>query len=169
MDTVPAWQHRKDVEYLRGAGQKVAHALQSQMRDSGSGTYPRVARLTDKQGYDRVFKTRLVFRTNSLLIRVSATRETALENPTSRLGIVVSRKYGPAVARNRFRRVIREAFRIHKNQFRFPMENKRGKAPESKRVIASPVDVVILPRGTAKETGPLSYGDIVRELQPYLA
>lgn len=35
-----------------------------------------------------------------------------------RLGLTVSRKKGPAVVRNRIKRVVREFFRIYQNEFR---------------------------------------------------
>ncbi len=38
--------------------------------------------------------------------------------PYRRLGVTVSKRYGNAVARNRFKRLIREAFRIQ--QYRLP-------------------------------------------------
>jgi ribonuclease P protein component len=39
------------------------------------------------------------------------------EEPGSKLGLVVSRKVGNAVARNRVKRRIREYFRLHQHEF----------------------------------------------------
>lgn len=38
-------------------------------------------------------------------------------SPYIKLGITVSRKYGNAVKRNRFKRLVREAFRVRSSQF----------------------------------------------------
>ena len=50
------------------------------------------------------------------------------------MGLVVSRKVGPAVARNRFKRLLREAFRLH-----------LGELPEG-------LDLVVIPRRAAEPT-----------------
>jgi len=38
------------------------------------------------------------------------------------LGLVVSRKVGHAVVRNRVKRVVREYFRLHQNEFDLPLD-----------------------------------------------
>lgn len=53
----------------------------------------------------------------------------------SRLGVITSSRIGPAVVRNRARRLLREAFRLHQNQ------------------LASPVDLVLVARNSIAGKG----------------
>ena len=46
----------------------------------------------------------------------------AQEVPGSRLGVVTSRKVGPAVVRNRARRLLREVFRRHQHALDHPVD-----------------------------------------------
>lgn len=61
----------------------------------------------------------------------------------TRLGISASKKYGPSVARNRFKRLVREAFRLNQH------------------LIPAGWDIIVKPRGVAKE---LSLKEISEDL-----
>jgi ribonuclease P protein component len=71
-----------------------------------SHTLPASRRIRRRGEFDRVFKTGR--RTHGQFITVVAA---AGPGPSTRLGIVASRKLGGAVARNRAKRLIREMFR----------------------------------------------------------
>lgn len=86
-------------------------------------------RLKTPADFDRVFANRRSAADEHMVV-YSAPSE--CQHP--RLGLVVGRKVGSAVARNRWKRLIREAFRL--NQHRLPMG----------------IDLVVLPRGKQPPT-----------------
>ncbi|BBM87778.1 ribonuclease P protein component [Candidatus Uabimicrobium amorphum] len=100
-------------------------------------SFPQQSRLRAKSEFSAVFAAkkshaarflRCYYRKNSL--------------STARLGIVVSRKYGKAYERNRFKRIIRETFRLYKN---------RGVS----------MDIVVLPNRRNKS---LKYEDLAKDM-----
>lgn len=70
-------------------------------------------RLTEKKDFSEVFdQPNCKYSTAELLVLARST-----DIPVARLGVVVPKKnIRKAVARNRIKRVIRESFRLHKNQ-----------------------------------------------------
>ena len=68
--------------------------------------YPKTARLRRAADFRRVVREGLVCPGAEAVVRKRAN-----EAQTARLGIAAPRRYGNAVRRNRFRRLVREAFR----------------------------------------------------------
>lgn len=85
--------------------------------------FPKQLRLRKQAEFDRVFRQRVYARNDVLKILVVAN-----ELPYSRLGLSVSRQMGTAVVRNRWKRMIREAFRL------------------SRESLPSGLDIVVIPQ-----------------------
>ena len=73
--------------------------------------FPKQLRLRKQAEFDRVYQARLFAADDVLIVNGYAS---GLSHP--RLGLSVSRKVGKAVIRNRWKRLIREAFRLSKTQ-----------------------------------------------------
>jgi len=76
------------------------------MPDQPSERFPKSRRVVRQRDFDRAFKSGRVI-ADSVLVVHSTKNELAHH----RLGISISRKVGNAVVRNRWKRLIREAFR----------------------------------------------------------
>ena len=90
--------------------------------------FPKTARLLKSTDFDRVFHRRCSYADRSIVIYFAIG---ASERP--RLGLVVSRKCGNAVVRNRWKRALREAFRSVQNELPSHLElvalPRRGAQP----------------------------------------
>lgn len=73
--------------------------------------FPRNRRLLTGRDYDRVFKEGRKFTRPSFVVYIA--QRPPEHEQISRCGLTISRKYGKAVRRNRWRRRIREIFRVN--------------------------------------------------------
>lgn len=83
----------------------------------------RVERLRKRSEFQRVFDEGKVFSNDQITVYALLN-----DNPISRLGLVVGRKFGNSPRRNRFKRIFREAYRLNKG------------------ILGKGVDIVIMPR-----------------------
>lgn len=81
----------------------------------GRYSHPPENRLLTRKDFDAVFQ-----RGSKQVGRFFICYAARMEEPGNRLGLVVSRKVGSAVARNRVKRLIREFFRLHQDAFTAP-------------------------------------------------
>ena len=77
----------------------------------GAYTFPKSARLLAAHHFRRVNKHGKTVGGKFLTIQICMSRHSCLK-----LGLTVSRKFGDAVSRNRFKRLVREAFRLTQHQ-----------------------------------------------------
>jgi len=82
------------------------------MSGGSESRFPSTMRLKRRKDFDRAFREGATWKGPCFSLHVLA------QDDGKRLGIVVSRKWGTAVARNRVKRVLREAFR--RNARRLP-------------------------------------------------
>ncbi len=80
-------------------------------------SHPRSNRILTRKEFDQVFKLG-----EKQVGRHFVCYTVRREEPGNKLGLVVSRKVGGAVVRNRVKRSIREYFRLHQQSFTEPTE-----------------------------------------------
>lgn len=73
--------------------------------------YPKSVRLLVQPDFDNVYRSNFVAADDTLVIKAQANG-----SEVTRLGLAVSKKVGNAVARNRWKRRIRESFRQQKDK-----------------------------------------------------
>jgi len=91
--------------------------------------FPKQHRLLTREAFDRVFAAKCSAADGRIILYGAASE---LEHP--RIGLVVSKKIGNAVERNRWKRLLREAFRLTREELPTQLDivvlPKQGVAPE---------------------------------------
>jgi len=102
--------------------------------------FPKELRVLRKAEFDRVYRRRVSVADGVLIVYGC---ENGLDHP--RLGLAVSRKVGNAVVRNRFKRLIREAFRLSRKELPPGIDLvatvRRGAEPDLSTIRASLVSL----------------------------
>lgn len=99
-------------------------------------SFTRAERIRSRTEFQALKVNGAVFRTRKLLFNFGAAET------LSRFGLVVTKKVGESVFRNKVKRWLREAFRLNKNGF------------------AAPIELIVVPR-----VSELSFSDIDQDLR----
>src|ERR1041384_3576664 len=91
---------------------------QATMQRSTTAGLPRHARLRGRDAFGRLFREGEGLRRGQLVVKYRAVpRQTPGEGSRVTAGFVTRRNAGPAVKRNRLRRVMRETYRLDRQRF----------------------------------------------------
>ncbi len=89
--------------------------IKNNLQSSLNFTFKRQDKIRKSREYSELKAYGKVFRSKRLVFNYQ-------QSEHSRLGVIVTKKVGNAVIRNRVKRWIREVFRLHKEVFRSPLE-----------------------------------------------
>lgn len=78
--------------------------------------FPKSARLLRPADFDRVFRRRCSLADEMIIVYACESTDDQALCQGARLGLVVSRKCGNAIVRNRWKRTLREAFRMTRHE-----------------------------------------------------
>lgn len=113
---VDPWWSRCDRRAAAPRPQASQRVGRRQMKREG---FPAAVRLRKRWEFLQIQGAGVKHHLRHFLVFVSTTTaSTADPRPTARLGVTVTRKVGPAVVRNRIRRLVREVFRRKRDSFR---------------------------------------------------
>lgn len=108
------------------------------MPSQSNQRFPKQARITHQRDFELVFRMGTVAADNVLVVHAIRA-----ESGRSRLGISISRRVGNAVVRNRWKRLIREAFRCQQDALPAGLDliirPKRGAVPDHEAIRRSVV------------------------------
>jgi len=85
-------------------------------------TFPKSLRLLNRYQYEKLCRRGTRLFGTRIVLDVCEEKKKALAEQPSKLGITVTKKFGKAHDRNRFKRVVREAFRLCQNRLRKGLE-----------------------------------------------
>ena len=98
--------------------------------------FPKTVRLVSQLDFDRVFRDGIVASDSVLVVHAVRGKQ-----PWTRIGLSVSKRVGNSPTRNRWKRLIRESFRLQKNEIPLNIDlvvrPKRGAVPEFELIFGS--------------------------------
>ncbi len=104
--------------------------------------FPKTVRLVSQLDFDRVFRDGIVASDSILVIHAVRGKQ-----PWTRIGLSVSKRVGNSPTRNRWKRLIRESFRLQKNEIPLNIDlvvrPKRGAVPDFDFIFASLLKLVL--------------------------
>jgi ribonuclease P protein component len=109
-----------------------AHSMSTQ----NDQRFPKTVRLVSQLDFDRVFRDGIVASDSVLVVHAVRGKQ-----PWTRIGLSVSKRVGNSPTRNRWKRLIRESFRLQKNEMPLNIDMvvrpKRGAVPDFDLIFAS--------------------------------